>query len=71
MNDIEGLTKYLLSKIEVYPKNYCALIYGMSKADQLLQGGSGTARSASFATVKSILEESGIRSIGWINKRHI
>lgn len=60
IEDLEQLNNYLLSKIEKYPKSYCALIYGMSKADQLLQGGSGTARTASSAAIKRLLEELGI-----------
>lgn len=60
IEDLEQLNNYLLSKLEKYPKSYCALVYGMSKADQLLQGGSGTARTASFAITKRLLEDSGI-----------
>lgn len=60
IEDLEQLSNYLLSKLEKYPKSYCALVYGMSKADQLLQGGAGTARTASFVITKHLLEGSGI-----------
>ncbi|MBS7287927.1 MAG: hypothetical protein KIH01_04085 [Candidatus Freyarchaeota archaeon] len=60
IEDLEQLNNYLLSKIEKHPKSYCALIYGMSKADQLLQGGSGTARTASSIAIKRLLEDSGV-----------
>jgi len=60
IEDLEQLNNYLLSKLEKYPKSYCAIVYGMSKADQLLQGGSGTARTASFVILRRILEDSGV-----------
>ncbi len=62
IEDLEQLNNYLLSKTERYPKSYCALVYGMSKADQLLQGGSGTARTASLVATRRLLEDSGILS---------
>ncbi|MHA1606137.1 MAG: hypothetical protein ACTSWP_01105 [Candidatus Freyarchaeota archaeon] len=60
IDDIEQLANYLLSRIEKHPKSYCALVYGMSKVDQLLQGGSGTARSVSASVLKKIFEDSGM-----------
>ncbi len=58
---LEEVTDYIVSNLDKYPKGYCALVYGIGKAESKLQGstGAGSKRSA-YTAMKSILESSGL-----------
>jgi len=58
---LEDVTNYILQNLDRYPQGYCALIYGIAKAESKLQGSTGAgARRAAFHAIKSILHSSGL-----------
>jgi hypothetical protein len=60
-NSLEDVSKYILANLTKYPRGYCALIYGVGKAESKLEGSmaSGAKRSA-WSAMKSMLEASGL-----------
>ncbi len=62
--NIQGLdqvTNYILQNLNRYPRGYCALLYGIAKADIKFWGSTGAgARRAAYSAMKSILESSGL-----------
>ncbi|MEM2135076.1 MAG: hypothetical protein QW261_15425 [Candidatus Jordarchaeaceae archaeon] len=58
---LENVTNYILQNLDRYPQGYCALIYGIAKAESKLQGSTGAgSRRAAFHAIKSILQSSGL-----------
>ncbi|MFB0561978.1 MAG: hypothetical protein ACETWM_12315 [Candidatus Lokiarchaeia archaeon] len=58
---LEDVSNYILANQDRYPRGYCAIIYGVGKAEAELQGsmGSGAKRSA-WSAMRSMLESSGL-----------
>nr|MDO8083093.1 hypothetical protein [Candidatus Freyarchaeota archaeon] len=58
---LEAVTNYILANLKRYPRGYCALIYGMAKADIKFWGSTGAgSRRAAYSAMKSIFEGSGL-----------
>ncbi|MGQ9721982.1 MAG: hypothetical protein ACUVXA_11745 [Candidatus Jordarchaeum sp.] len=61
IQNLQEVTNYIINNLDKYPNGYCALMYGIAKAESKLQGstGAGSKRSA-FSAMKSIIESSGM-----------
>nr|MDO8083096.1 hypothetical protein [Candidatus Freyarchaeota archaeon] len=58
---LEEVTNYILANLKRYPKGYCALMYGIGKAESKLEGSTGAgAKRAAYNAMKSIILASGM-----------
>lgn len=59
---LEEVTNYIIANLDRYSKGYCALIYGISKAESELQGfvGSSGSKIAAYNAVKKMFEKTGL-----------
>jgi len=57
----EEVSDFIAKNLDKYPDGFCALIYGMLKAERLLQGGTGAgARSAAIDAIRNVIKKSGL-----------
>ncbi len=55
INSVDQAKDYVVKNLNRYPQGYCALLYGLIKAESTLQGGTGTStRLATSKTAESI-----------------
>jgi hypothetical protein len=58
---LEQVTNYILANLGRYPRGYCALMYGMGKADSKFWGSTGAgARRAAYSAMRSMFVSSGL-----------
>jgi hypothetical protein len=59
---LEAVTNYIIANLNRYPRGYCPLVYGISKAESELQGfaGSSGSKIAAYSAVKNMLENTGL-----------
>ncbi|WXG39808.1 MAG: hypothetical protein WED07_03115 [Candidatus Freyarchaeum deiterrae] len=58
---LEAVTDYISANLNRYPRGYCALLYGIAKADIKFWGSTGAgARKAAYSAMKSVIESTGL-----------
>jgi hypothetical protein len=62
IQDLEGVTNYILANLDRYPRGHCALTYAISKTESTLQGYGGTSgsRRAAASAMKKLFEAVGL-----------